>query len=91
MKILKLLVKLCLVYQCFCGSQIRKPTHYGSLIRNFLKYLSRADLNTSSVEEVTTSSVRLFHIGTALLCLTVKTGEKSFFSLDLKDSLQSLN
>ena len=47
------------------------------------------------VEEVTTSSVRLFHKGSTLfknkLYLAVKDKEKSFLSLDLKDFLQSLN
>ena len=47
------------------------------------------------VEDVTTSSGRLFHVGTTLfenkLCLTETDWEKSFLSLDLKDSLQILN
>ena len=43
------------------------------------------------VEDVTTSSERLFHVGTTLLCLTETECEKPFFSLDLKDSLRSLN
>ena len=43
------------------------------------------------VDDVTTSSGRLFHVGTTLSRLTEMEWGKSFFSLDLKDSLRSLN
>ena len=57
------------------------------LIKNRFKLLR--------VEDVATSSGRLFYVGTTLfekkLCLTETDWEKSFLSLDLKDSLRILS